>query len=248
VKAILTWHSVDDSGSVISATADQLSSQLDTLAASGVEVVRLDEIASVPSHRNAVALTFDDGYANFASDALPILTARQVPVTVFITPGYVGKTNEWDAGSAIPTLELMNWDEVRALPESLVDIGGHGSTHVELKGLDTASLDREVADCATSITEEIMRAPRAFAFPYGAHDQTAMNAVARVFAFGCTTRFALLEESDLKYALPRLDMYYFRDPGELKHFGTSRFASYVAVRRAGRTIRGALNRNDRRET
>lgn len=46
----------------------------------------------------SVAVTFDDGYANNLTAALPILEAWSVPATVFVSTGYVGGSREfwWD--------------------------------------------------------------------------------------------------------------------------------------------------------
>jgi peptidoglycan/xylan/chitin deacetylase (PgdA/CDA1 family) len=49
-----------------------------------------------PPH--AVAVTFDDGYANNLRDALPALALHGIPATVFVATGYVGTRREfwWD--------------------------------------------------------------------------------------------------------------------------------------------------------
>lgn len=48
-------------------------------------------------HR-AVALTFDDGYANNFYNAKPLLEQYNIPATVFVTTGYIGRDREfwWD--------------------------------------------------------------------------------------------------------------------------------------------------------
>ena len=51
----------------------------------------------------AVAVTFDDGYANNLYEAKPLLEHHEVPATVFVTSGMVGREREfwWDELEAI---------------------------------------------------------------------------------------------------------------------------------------------------
>lgn len=70
--------------------------------------------------RNAVTVTFDDGYADNLHEALPILERHEVPATVFVMSGFIESTSEtwWDR------LEQVV-DEVPALPSSVaLSVGG----------------------------------------------------------------------------------------------------------------------------
>ena len=68
----------------------------------------------------AVAVTFDDGYANNLYEAKPLLERHEVPATVFVTSGMVGREREfwWDELEAILLAP-------RELPQALrLEIGG----------------------------------------------------------------------------------------------------------------------------
>src|SRR3954470_8233749 len=88
--AVLTYHSLDESGSVISIRPDVFRRQMQTLAANGVKVVPLEDLFA---HPGAVAITFDDGFANLADHALPVLEHLGLPATIFVVSGYCGKRN-----------------------------------------------------------------------------------------------------------------------------------------------------------
>lgn len=248
MKAILTYHSVDDSGSVISVTPSQLEQHLDTLHSKSVRIVPLTSLSAVPWDVDAVSLTFDDGFANFASAAAPVLVSRTAPATVFVLPSHVGASNDWEAKDSrfpVPHLRLMGWADIAQVRLQGFDIGGHGMTHRSLKSLDSEQLSREVRDCAALIEERVGAAPSAFAFPYGDYDDAAVAAVAETYPIACTTRFDTLSATDSLHALPRLDMYYFRGGKMLARWGSPEFKAYIAGRKFARSIGTVLRKRMR---
>lgn len=60
------------------------------------EMGRSHEVGRIQDQ--AVAVTFDDGYANNLYQAKPILEQYEIPATVFVTSGYIGSQREfwWD--------------------------------------------------------------------------------------------------------------------------------------------------------
>lgn len=243
MRGILTWHSVDDSGSVISVTRSEFERQLDAIARRGLEVVPLRELVDRANEADAVALTFDDGFLNFLEIAEPALTERGFPATVFIVTGHVGGRNDWhsdemDAG--VPLLPLMGWDDLRSLAARGFEIGGHSVSHRRLDRLSSADRQREIAGCRESLALKLETDPYAFAFPYGACDDDSVVAASQVFSVTCTTELSVLSKRESRHALPRLDTYYFRDSTLLEDWGTPRFRSYVAIRNAGRRVRSAF--------
>jgi peptidoglycan/xylan/chitin deacetylase (PgdA/CDA1 family) len=245
LKAILTWHSLDESNSVISTPPLLFERQMETLLARGVRVVPLATLPLLNEDENAVSLTFDDGFANFATAAAPLLQRLRATATVFVVTDLLGTTNAWDAGSPhnrYPALPLMGREEIQRLSKSGFDIGGHGATHCPLSGLPAGLLEAEVKSCAESLEELTGAKPLTFAFPYGAFDERSVDAVSRHFALACTTALGTLAGDASHLTLPRLDMHYFRDTRILERWDTPFFDAYLMTRRVGRRIRQAFKR------
>jgi peptidoglycan/xylan/chitin deacetylase (PgdA/CDA1 family) len=58
------------------------------------EMVSAAQSGKLPAR--SVCVTFDDGYADLLAGAKPLLIKRQVPATVFVTPGYLGREFWWE--------------------------------------------------------------------------------------------------------------------------------------------------------
>lgn len=241
MKAILTYHSIDDSGSVISVDPATFAAHLRWLARH-VTVVPLEDIAT-SSETNAVALTFDDGFQNFADAALPLLREHGMPATVFVATDYVGKTNKWSARatSAVPELPLMGWDVLGRIAEHGITVGSHTQSHPNLRRV-AERLHAEIREAADVIHKELGRRPATFAYPYGEFDGASVELVRSTYALGCTTELRAVDASDDRLLLPRLDAYYLRRAGVLEQFGTSSFRRFLWVRRHGRAARRVLTR------
>lgn len=113
-------------------------------------------------------ITFDDGYADNAELAAPILKKHGLSATFYVTTGFVDSKIQtgWDRAAGIQS-RWMSRDQVRALHDAGYDIGAHTRTHCDL-GLvsESVGLD-EIRGSAEDIREWTGRYPRHFAIPYG---------------------------------------------------------------------------------
>ena len=241
MRAILTYHSLDDSQSAISISPDVFRRHVAWLASGAVRVVPLEELLSLPPETDAVALTFDDGFVNFADIAAPLLARHHLPATVFVATEHVGGTNAWGGACAqdIPTMPLMDWSELGRMVHLGFAIGAHSRTHPHLAELSRASLADEIDGSAQRIERELGVRPFAFAYPYGSVNKTVAAATGR-FKVAVTTELRTLEVEDDPHCLPRLDMYYFRSGTWLEAYGSARFRQYLWVRSRARRVRAAL--------
>jgi peptidoglycan/xylan/chitin deacetylase (PgdA/CDA1 family) len=245
MKAVLTYHSVDESGSVISVDARTFRRHVGWLARSGVPVVPLAELAELPSDTDAIALTFDDGFANFGDVAAPLLLEHNLPATLFVVTDCVGATNVWPAGAdaGIPVMPLLGWESLGRLTQQGISIGAHTRTHPRLDLVSNEVAQDEIIESRRRLARELGIEPQSFAYPYGSVTPYTRDVVAGNFRCGVSTRFSALDAADDVAQLPRLDSYYFRAPGTLEAWGTRRFRVRMGILAGARTLRRTLARS-----
>jgi peptidoglycan/xylan/chitin deacetylase (PgdA/CDA1 family) len=242
MRAILTYHSIDESGSVISVSESVFRGHVNWLARGGVRVVSLDTLMRLPADENAVALTFDDGFVTFGDIAAPLLAEHGMPSTLFVVSDAVGKTNRWPgrADRGVPELPLLNWASLGRLGSQGVQVGSHTRTHASVARLAAAQLRDEILGCDERIRSELGFTPAAFAYPYGALSDAAVGLVAARYAWGCTTDMRSVRKDEARALLPRIDMFYFREAGQLERWGTARFHYHLRFRAGARLVRRRL--------
>lgn len=239
MRAILTYHSIDESGSPISVSREAFRAHVRWLASGVVRVLPIAELVDGADEGDAVAITFDDGFQNFADEAAPLLRDAALPSTVFVVPEHVGGENDWGGRHTpgIPALPLMQWATLGTVATQGVTLGAHTRRHRDLTQVRGASLEDEVAGCVERMAAELGTRPSAFAYPYGAVDDTAATVVRDVFTHACTTELRALRSDDDRALLPRLDMCYFREPGQLESWGSAAFRGRLWLRAQGRRVR-----------
>jgi peptidoglycan/xylan/chitin deacetylase (PgdA/CDA1 family) len=242
VRAILTYHSIDPSGSPISLDAGALKRHVAWLRSGRVEVLPLDKILATPPERDALAITFDDGFANFAEVAWPLFEEHGLPVTLFVATARVGNDNAWDGehSRSIPTLPLLAWDALGRMVARKLALGSHSRTHAHLPRVSDAQLADELDGSAADIERELGLRPTTFCYPYGEVDARVRAAVAARYACACTTELRVLDAREDPHLLPRLDAYYYRANDRLESFGSAAFRRHLWLRARARRLRAAL--------
>lgn len=232
---ILTYHSLDDSGSVISTAPGLFRWQMEALRASGRQVVPLESVAGSPG---AVALTFDDGYENYLEHGAPVLEEFGFPSTVFVVSRLTGQKSAW-AGSG-PGRRLMSWSQLRHLSDSRTTVGAHTATHADLRHLPPQSVVGELDECRRAIEEKTGRRAASFAYPYGALNAQVRRLAGDRFDWCCGVVLDYIKDGDDADHLPRLDMYYFRSRARFESLLAGRARPYVAARRILREVRQVI--------
>lgn len=240
LSAILTYHSIDASGSVISTSPALFRSHMETLSRSGTAIVPLSDIQKRPG---SIAITFDDGFANFEEHALPLLRKYEFPATVFLVSGHCGGYNDWPTQSpSVPQLPLMSWPCLQRITGAAITWGAHTVSHPDLTKMQEAEVAREMGDCREEIQQRTGMAVDCLAYPYGAVNRATRRVAELEFTTACGTRLCLLRGGENHWELPRIDAYYLRNPAFFSRLLEPAGRAYLTGRRVLRETRAWLFR------
>ena len=207
---ILMYHEVasrPDSASPLAVPPAAFAAQLACLQAAGFTTITVSELAAAFAGgaelpERPIALTFDDGYADFHQAALPLLEQYGFTATVFVTTGWVE-----DAGPvANPRpARMLSWRQVLEVSAAGVEVGAHSHTHPELDQLGGARLARELRDSKSLLEDRLGGPVPALAYPFG-YSSTRVRQAARAAGYqhACAVANAMADAGRDRFALPRL--------------------------------------------
>jgi peptidoglycan/xylan/chitin deacetylase (PgdA/CDA1 family) len=163
-----------------------------------------------------ILITFDDGYADIADTAWPLLQRYGFSATVFLVTDLVGGTSRWDRhlGSDAP---LLDWGQIRSLERAGVRFGSHSARHVPLGTLSGDEIVEEVSASRAALRARLEQPVAGFAYPYGDVDDVVRCLVERGgFRFGFTTRAEPATEYHHRLDLPRIEVLAWDRPADLE--------------------------------
>jgi peptidoglycan/xylan/chitin deacetylase (PgdA/CDA1 family) len=245
---ILTYHSIDTSGSVISTKPEVFRSQMEHLSENGYQVVTLNHLIreltkSDSDLTKTVAITFDDGFQNFYTSAFPVLEEYGFKATVFLVTDFCGKTNDW-AGNPkdFPLSKVLSWTEIRELNKHGIEFGGHTLTHPDLTKIPEFQLEKEIKDSKAQIEDSIGCEVTTFAYPFGKFNAKVKETVEKSYEAACSVTLGKVHQGSDFFGLERVDAYYLADLRIFSHISSKSFDGYLRIRQFIRNIK-ALSTN-----
>lgn len=175
------YHSITDPADDpyrVTVSPGRLDRQLRWLRRRGLTGVSMEHLLAARAEGRAaglVGLTFDDGYADFVDNAVPLLHRYGFTATVYVLPGRLGGTNEWDSPG--PSKPLLTADGIRRAAAEGMEVGSHGLRHTDLTEADDALLREETRGSREALSEIVGGEVAGFCYPYGTVDERVMAAV-----------------------------------------------------------------------
>jgi len=215
---VLYYHSIDESGSVISTSPSQFLWQMRFLRRGQFQILSLSQLVDLlktqkPFPLKTAVITFDDGYQNNYRYAFPILQEYGFPATMFIATKYCGRTNDWpQPGISIPSLTMLSWSEIREMSRFNIEMGSHSHSHKDLVESGLEGARQEILLSKKKMEDELGRPMRFFAYPYGGADESIKEIIASEFMAACSAQPGRVSHrSDLRF-LERVDAGYAIHP------------------------------------
>lgn len=175
---ILMYHYIrtatnfrDPVGIDLSVPADAFEEQMKYIVSTGYETVTLDDLVATWKGekvlpKKPIILTFDDGYDDFYSTALPILKKYNLKATVYVITGFIDKPH------------YLTSEQLKELDQSpLITIAAHTMHHPNLKMLTGSKLTDEILGSKTWLEKFTGHPILHFAYPSGQYNKQTIKAI-----------------------------------------------------------------------
>jgi peptidoglycan/xylan/chitin deacetylase (PgdA/CDA1 family)/ribosomal protein L24E len=171
--------------------------QIALLRSAGYTAVSLAEVMAArsggPLPAHPVVITFDDGYVDYATEALPVLRAAGYTSTVYVISGMVGAPDHMDVGL------------LQTVAHRGAVIGAHTVHHVNMATASPGVQASEASESRRALQQWTGQSVSDFAYPFGASSRAAEIAVANAgFRDAVLAGGGVTTPSSDPYALPRV--------------------------------------------
>jgi len=232
---ILMYHKVSATfADGLSVSSGNFEKQLEYISKKGYQTMSFAELTRI--HENGgrlpsrpIILTFDDAYADFSEQALPLLKKFNLKATVFIPVAYIGKTNIWDKGSD----RIMTVEQIKSISlNENIEFGIHSFFHRSYGDLNLEDMKDDLENCTQTLTFYKISFVHVLAYPFGGYpkkDELLNSQMKQLF-----------REKELKFALRignRINSWPLKDPYEIKRIdikGTDNYTTFKTKLRKGR--------------
>lgn len=241
---ILAYHSISAGPPPLCLPPARFGEHVSSLVDAGWSALTLDELLSGyarggwPERR--VMLTFDDGLASFAREALLHVVRAGFTATLFVVAGRIGGETDWPGWPpGMPRERLLDAAALVDVAAAGIEIGAHAVSHRRLSTLSADAATREVLDGRRWLEDLLSRPVRSFAYPFGEATPATARLVRERFEAGFGIRLAYASPRSRREAFERIDAHYLRTRPSLAQLSSAATRAYLAVRSVAREARRA---------
>ena len=160
-----------------------------TLTVSEYAAMLVEPMTEAPEQ--TVVVTFDDGFADFAEHALPVLSRYALRSTMYVVTGCVGSTSTWLESVGEGDRPMLGWSDIESLVKAGVEIGAHTHSHPQLDVINRDTVWEEMRRSRGVLQDRLGHEISSFAYPFGFHGPRIRALVERAgFTSACAVKDA----------------------------------------------------------
>lgn len=184
----------------LSVAPDDFEAHLRYFRDAGYHSVTLYDLAmylqrGVPLPKKPICFTFDDGYKDHITHAVPLLIKYGFRGTFFVITGYA---DEGRAG-------YLSWDDIIAMHAVGMEIGSHSYMHADLAGQTVEYVVWQVLGAKEALEARLGAIAPLFCYPFGHYDEQVIAVVRSAnYWMGVTTAQGVRHASDGVFELRRV--------------------------------------------
>lgn len=165
---VLAYHKVSNDDSIYSIDPDLFERQLQYLAENGYTTLTLSQLSAGLNEPETlppkpVVITFDDGYTDNYTTALPIMKKYGMRGAIFITTDRVGQPG------------YLTWEQINTLQSYGIDIGSHTISHRPLPSIPSAEWQQEIRVSKAMLDQNLAKPITFLAYPHGAYTSSMLS-------------------------------------------------------------------------
>jgi len=124
-----------------------------------------------------IGITFDDGYKNILTKALPILKKFGFTATCYLVSQNIGGNNYWDLKKGLPICPTLEKKEVNEWLSNGMEIGSHSQNHVRLSEYSQSNFSKEIFHSKQDLEFSFNSPVNHFCYPYGDYNAQIISEV-----------------------------------------------------------------------
>jgi len=203
---ILMYHSISSEQNKLSVPQKNFENQMQFMKKNNYKSINFDELDNLDKKSKYFIITFDDGYEDVYTQALPVLKKFNYTSTCYFVSNLIGKYNIWDENeSNFYKMNLMNFNQILSWQKNGMSIGIHTANHKNLSNINLNEKKYEIFNSINFFKSKLSLDVKYFSYPFGKYDNQTLDIIRNNFKFAVTTKRSRYSDGKFNYhELPRV--------------------------------------------
>ncbi|MDD2807153.1 MAG: polysaccharide deacetylase family protein [Patescibacteria group bacterium] len=204
---ILCYHSISNDDTIIDVKIDEFKKQIEYLSKKYDFIGLSEAVDYISGNRSpenpSIAITFDDGYSDLLTNALPILKKYNAPATIF----FIAEPKQANRSELENNKKLLTPKYLKKFTDLGWEIGCHTLTHQNLIKISKKDLKNEIAVAKKMISNVLKNEVNFFAYPKGLYNQDVIDECKKArFQAAFTVDHKLIPDNCDLLKIPRISI------------------------------------------